>query len=443
MINALKRSAKLYFVWLIMIVFISVGVTTTNLFSVAAMAVFLIFAFFAQTIDNCVLLFGLMPFANIFKYQAGATSFFTICELLVVFIAIFNCRKFKVGLFVPALLLFSAYILLTSANHFNALGIVKVILGFCLIYLSSQNAKKCDVVNIAYLLSMSTILMMFLSSNENFFVFIESYLVDQNFVLDEFGHASDLMRVGGFFGDPNYCSILIVISVALLCVLYYYKEIKSEFWLFLSFLIPLGFTTYSKSYFLCITILVLFLILFVLLPKHKGWALISVAIVAVVVSMAVNGKIEAINVIVNRFSNEDISSGRALLNDFYLSYLWQNPLVLFFGEGINADRAIGAWNNVHNLYIEALFKLGIVGSLLYLSVLLIGTKSKKANGTKRKFVNYFPLIVLLILYYALAGICMYELPFYLSIAFLAKDYNLLDEENKTQTGSKLYERKKI
>jgi len=260
-------------------------------------------------------------------------------------------------------------------------------------------------------------------------VYIEPYLFDLNFVLDEFGHASEIMRVGGFFGDPNYCSILIIMSLALLCVLYYYKEINLEFWVFLGFLIPLGFSTYSKSYFLCIAMLILFLILFVIFPKHKGWALISVVTVAVIVSMILNGKIEAINVIFNRFEAGDLTTGRADLNDFYLNYLWSNPQVLFFGEGINADRAIGAWNNVHNIYIESLFKLGIVGSLLYLSTLLISAKIKKTNVSKRKFVNFFPLIFLLILYYALAGITMYELPFYLSIAFLAKDFNLLDTKN--------------
>ena len=217
-------------------------------------------------------------------------------------------------------------------------------------------------------------------------------------------------------------------SLALLCVLYYYKEINLEFWVFLGFLIPLGFSTYSKSYFLCIAMLILFLILFVLFPKHKGWALISVVTVAVIVSMILNGKIAAINVIFERFEAGDLTTGRADLNDFYLNYLWSNPQVLFFGEGINADRAIGAWNNVHNIYIESLFKLGIVGSLLYLSALLISTRIKKTNVSKRKFVNFFPMIFLLILYYALAGITMYELPFYLSIAFLAKDFNYLDKQ---------------
>ena len=306
------------------------------------------------------------------------------------------------------------------------LGNIKIIVGFCLIYLSMLMFEKKDVINVAYLLSASTILMMLLSMNSTYFEYIEPYLVDMNYLIDSSGHASETMRMSGFLGDPNYCSVLIIMAVALLCVLYYYKQIKTEFWVFTALLIPLGFFTYSKSYFLCMSALIVFLILFVLFPKHKGWAIVSVVAMIVLIFMILSGRIEVVNLIFERFTTGDLTTGRSTLNAAYLEYIWNHPLVFLFGEGINADRFVGASNNVHNIYIESLFKLGVVGCGLYLSTLLMSVKTRRKCTSNRKIANYFPMIFLLILYYALAGITMYEFPFYLSIAFLSVNLNLLD-----------------
>lgn len=412
--------------WLLLILLISVGVLTTGLLSLVAFVIFGCFVLFSPANDTYSLLFGLLPFANIFKYQSGATSFFTICELLVVLVAIFKCKKIKTT-FIFSILIFASYMLVSNLSNLNILIIVKVLLGFCLIYFITSNVKKEDVVNIAYLISASTIIMLLLSANNSYFAHIKPYLNDLNYVVDSSGHASEIVRLSGFLGDPNYCGVLIIISVALLCVLYYYKKIKTEFWGFLAFLVPLGFLTYSKSYFLCISVLVLFLILFVLFPKHKGWAIVSVLAVIVVISMALSGKIEVFNVVLTRFSTGDIMSGRSELNDLYMTYILKNPSVLFFGEGIATDRISDASNNVHNLYIESLFKLGVLGCLIYVFALFTSMNSPKKSTERRKLVNIFPLMFFVILFYALAGITAYELPFYLSISFLAKDFNLFDE----------------
>ena len=431
MFKVLKENTRLYATWLIMIILISICVATTKLFSVAALLVFSLFVMLSPINDSCVLLFGLMPFANIFKYNAGSTSFFTICELLVVLLAVLKYRKTKSN-FMVSMMIFLAYMIATSFDNFSVLIIIKVLLGFYLIYLSGCYAKKSDVINISYLISASTIITMLLSTNKQYFTYIEPYLLDLNYVVDSSGQTSNIMRLSGFLCDPNYCSVLVIMSLSLLCVLYYYGKIRSEFWIFSAFLIPLGFLTYSKSYFICISALVIFIILFILFPKHKGLAFLSILGIAAVITMALSGRIEVLNVILGRFSSGDITTGRTALNEFYLTYIWNNPDVMFFGEGIAADRIVNAGNNVHNIYIEGLFKLGLVGCIIYIFTLLKSFPVRKKGAEKRGIVNFFPLSFLAILYCALAGISMYELPFYLSIAFLAKDFNLLDENVSIQ-----------
>ena len=427
MFKILKDNLPMYLVWLVMLACISVGVATTNVLSIAALIIFAVFLVLSPTINSCVLLFGIMPFANIFKYQADATSFFTICELLLIAVSVFKTQKIK-GKFIISLLLLATYMFATDVPNTNIFGIVRIIIGFYLIYLVTSKATKNDVVNIAYMLSGSTILTLLLSMNANYFKYIEPYLIDLNFVLDSTGHVTETMRMGGFFGDPNYCGVLVLVSIALLCTLYYFKKIKVEFWIFISFLIPLGFFTYSKSYFLCIAALAVFLILFVLLPKHTGWGILSIAAVGVVVSMAVSGKIEVINVILERFLNEDFSTGRAELNNIYLNYIWNKPTTLFFGEGISTHVMEGSSNNVHNIYIEALFKFGVFGVAIYLVTLFNSISFTKTKKERKRVANYFPLMFIAVSYFALAGITLCEPPIYLAIAILAINFNSLCEK---------------
>ena len=204
-----------------------------------------------------------------------------------------------------------------------------------------------------------------------------------------------------------------------------------EFWVLLGLLIPLGLLTYSKSYFLCIAAFILLTVVFVLFPKHKGWAVVSVIGIIVAIPVILSGKIGIFNTILARFSEGDLTSGRAELNELYMNYLWNNPAALFFGEGITADR-IANLNNVHNIYIESLFKLGITGCCLYVYVLLVSVNMRTKYTKKRKIANYIPALFLAVMYYALAGIMMYELPFYIAIAFLAIDFPLLDEDTAKQ-----------
>lgn len=46
---------------------------------------------------------------------------------------------------------------------------------------------------------------------------------------------------------------------------------------------------------------------------------------------------------------------------------------------------------------------------------------------KRRVVDNIPLLFLLVMYSALAGLTMYELPFYLAIVFLARDFYVLEK----------------
>ena len=419
---------NLFSVWFVSLVCITLGVVTTPYLSIISLFLFFIGLLTLTAEDVFALLFGLLPFANIFKWSITSMSLFTICEIGAV-VCLLLQKRLKASQFFMLMGL-TVYLVLFSLSNLNFLMIVKVIVGLLLIGFAISTFTQYGLKQSARVLSLSTIAMLLLSTNQRYLSYVEKYFTDLDYYIDSTGHATDTLRVSGFFGDPNYCAVLIVLVLSLLGVLYYYKAIGIEFWLHATFLAPLGFLTYSKSYFLCISLFVIMLILFVLLPKHKCWAMVSLIGLGVAVWLVINGRIEAINMTLARFAQGNLTTGRTALNQVYLQYIYDNTRVLFFGDGISADRFSGASNNVHCLYIEILYKLGIIGTALYCGT-LVATLARVRTHTERRFVNYLPLIFFLLMFAFLAGIVNYALPFYIMIVALTFNYtSLASEKNR-------------
>lgn len=411
-------------IWFSMLVSIALGVVVTPYLSVIAFVMFSFSILFLQSEEVLIILFGLFPFANIFKLSPASVSLFTICEIEMAILFVLK-KKLKCYQFFVSLILI-LYMLLFSFENTNFLTIIKISIGFLLVGFSTETFTKDGLKQAASLLALSTIAMLLLSSNESYLENVEKYFTDLDYYIDSTGHATETLRLSGFFGDPNYCAVLVVLVLSLLSVLYYYKGIGVEYWLYFVFLIPLGFLTYSKSYLLSVVLFFLIIIFFILFPKHKRWALVTIIGVGITLYLVVNGKIKAINMILERFGQGNITTGRTDLNKVYLQYIYNNIRTLCFGDGISADRFIGAKNNVHCIYIELLYKLGIIGTVIYIWTLVMMTGMYKKNRMERHFANYIPLLFFLLMFGFLAGVSNYALPFYLSIVCMSLNYSGLD-----------------
>lgn len=429
MLKTIRDNLNLYIAWFISVICICLSVFS-SIFSLAAFAMFLVVVFFMPIRKSIVILFALMPFANLFKISTGSTSFLTLCEILVVVILFFKRKTTKPGALFAALVLLG-FILVMSISSFSLTPILKLGINLFFIIYAIPFVTKEDIKNVAYMLSIGIVIMLVLSNNASYFSMVEPYLEDLNYLIDSTGHATTQVRMGGFLGDPNYCAILIIMDISLLSVLYYYKDIKFEFWILLAVLVPLGFLTYSKSYFLAIALLLVMLIIFVIFPKSKALGLFVTLLFGILVALVISGKFAMINTILERFEVGDITSGRDDLNADYIRYINENIDVFFFGEGIAVDRFVGAKNNVHNLYIETLFNIGFIGSILFYTTIILCLKHSSKDGIKpkRKIVNFIPLIFLVVLFYFLAGLRRYELPFYILIAYFALNYTAIPRAN--------------
>lgn len=369
------------------------------------------------------LLFGLFPFANIFKLGPDSMSFLTICEIILL-VAVFAEMLIK-SRFIRGRVLVLIYALTFTVLHIilfsseiDYLSIIKLVVRVLLVacYLKtdiSKEERETSIKMIAYCLSVSMLLMMILSQIESYMATVSDYLR-----VVEYDSVGSLIRNGGLLDDPNYCSLAIMVSIAFITVLYYYRKVRFEYWLLVVPLYLLGFTTYSKSYFLTSSAFIILLILLVLFPKHKLLAIVlSIAAVFAVLAI-LSGQITVINKILLRFTAQEVTTGRDQLNHTYINYIFGDMKTLFFGEGFDAE-AISGSNNVHNLYIEMLFKLGIIGSLFFV-VTVISCFTRKT--TKCKVVNYIPLIIVAVMYMALAGMDSYGLFYYILLVGISLLY---------------------
>ncbi len=417
-----NSNKKAYIFALSIVLLIILSAYVGRIANFAALALFFVALFSLQKIDMYILLFAIFPFANIFKLSPASMSLATVCEFLFFAFIFWDFLKNRVPAkrsFLFSIFLFLIYLVIGVFSAFSITILIKLLIRpFLIYYIFNSNysyeKKQAVTCGVAVVLAVSMVSMMFLSLNSAFL----DRIIDFLRVVQIQDGLEQLTRNGGLFGDPNYCSLAILMTLSLLAVLYYSKKIGIVYWLFTIPLVAMGFTTYSKSFFICITAFVVLLVIFVLLPKHPVWAVLAAVATAIFAYAAMNGKINAVEVILGRFGDGDITTGRADLNKIYIEYFLENPSKLFFGQGLNAY-AIDGYNNVHNLFIDAIYKLGLVGVSIYSFV--VGS-CLYTKGKKKKFIAYLPVIFLLVMYMALAGLTSFELIYHIIICGIAAKY---------------------
>ena len=427
MIKNIIEEKKTLITYICMICLIVLSVYTHGIGSILALAIFMLFAVNATTTETLNILYGIIPFANIFKIGPNSLSFLTLLEIITVGLYLCRTRRFKkTTLFWICVLI--AGLVLEALNGFtiNLMIVIKHIVRIMLLSsITGDKSKPEDVMSIGFYFSISMILSLAITNVQSFYLKVQPYL-DMNV---EMVNSVAVLRQSGLFNDPNYCSLALTMAFTLLLVLYKTGKINYEFWLLAAFLVPLGFMTYSKSYFLIMSALTMYLLLFVLLPKHRGMFIIAMVGVCVFIIQVSRGNVPVVNTLLQRFITQDLTTGRMDLNEEFISYIWGNNKVLFFGAGIAADRIAGVWNNVHNFYIDYLYKFGIIGGLVFLFTLCscFAPISNKISA-RNDLVKLLPLASMLIVYFFLAGINMFDFYYYVMISFFCLRINTPREE---------------
>lgn len=225
-----------------------------------------------------------------------------------------------------------------------------------------------------------------------------------------------LRRLGHFASDaaddvihgtainPNTLGIICVLSLAGLLQLRLTRQNKKIDIVLMILLLTLGALTASRTYLVCLILMVL---LFILgqngTVKKKIGFILSIAIVAVVALLLLKlffpGTFEYF---VGRFNDDDITTGRDELMVAFHEFIMDNPNVLLFGIGLNnfgekVTNIYSVSNNVpHNSIQEVVIAWGIPGLIMVTMLIIMIVIETKKYGRRKTLISYIPLLIIIV-----------------------------------------------
>lgn len=234
----------------------------------------------------------------------------------------------------------------------------------------------------------------------------------------------ELIRFPGLFIHPNRLSTMSIILVV--CLLYFYllKKIGHiEFVISFVLTCAVGYATLSRTFLYCFIIsFVIFVIVTIVKDKkqfYKKTLIVFSLFLASTLIMFNYSKILfndlGISEIFFGYGNsvdnsyEDLLNGgdpgRGGLYKVYFLDLISSPIVFLFGRGMSHEPIIKSGLTSHNTYLQIAWKIGIVGVLLFIVIMLASIKLY-TNISYKKFIKtaFSDIYLYLLLIPILAGI---------------------------------------
>lgn len=405
--------------------------TFNSVFSIAAFLICGLMVVFVNKEATLYQMFFILPMANIFKMSPGSQSFFTI--LLLAYVVLHMVLPRKATLLV---VLFALYVVIGElwADSFNLFRTIKLICN--LLFLSSILNSEVKLKNkeIFFSYISGNIVASTISIMDSSFFNVESYIGRKEIAGNI---AQDVERFAGLYEDPNYYSIGLIISLCLVVILFYRREIKPIFGFLLSIvMVYFLLQTYSKSA-LIMMVLPVILLLYVLIKDKKYVLSIFIVFSALLtIFLAFSGKIPALELVIERIRESEtavggtdinaLTTGRLDIWIMYIEYFINHIRSAIFGVSISADLVEGS--AAHNTYIDVFYHLGVLGGTLLVSILAVISRQSRHIHLRRNFLNYSIMICIGIMYFFLSELFYFDTPFQIFIAFSVLNLPLIDEE---------------
>lgn len=369
---------------------------------------------FMRTPDVFSFLLFSFSYAPFMVTELGTTSLFTYVELVSVIIFITRLKKIRsYYIILITLIILSA---MTPYTDFKAIIKLLIIILLVYIYTYSYN-KEYGKNNILYFI-MGMLSSSFLGLfKEN----IPRLLTLYNRINYERIGEDYSLRYSGIFEDPNYFAVPLLLSISLCLYIIFFKKgnkvIAST--IFALFSIA-GFMTLSKSFYLAYAGVI---ILFVLFSSVKLYKRILISVIVTAFALVIISDYGLGDKLLARFTTiGGLTTGRTDIWVMYLNYLDKTPLVMLFGKGIDAPYYNG--RAIHNIYIEMIYELGIPGTILFLTSIIVPLTTRRNRDEKKKLLNYVGLLIVALLYFFLDGLTAYEMPFLLIISYIILNLNM-------------------
>ena len=359
----------------------------------------------------------LMMMAHIFKVSPSGKSYFTFLVLIYIFLEIAKKKKIMWSAMAFMAFVLSMQIIFNRISVADDLKLfVNVLFISCALNeVANFSSKERDKIYLSYIVSLivSSTMRFF---DSGFFNISEYTLVLKT---EAFGAKLEgITRFSGLYQDPNYYTVNIILALCFVVILYYKRSIPAILCAsFTGVIIYFGSLTYSKSF-------ILFLIFpFTLLVfanhklNRKGAQFFIIGILLGGITFLIVSNSHFIQMMQLRMdTGTSLTTGRSDIWEMYIDYIIDNPAIAIFGKGIGAPLMDN--KAMHNTYVECFYHLGVVGTgLLVFVIAQSGVKIKKR--IKRNYLNYAPLLVVLVTYSGLSQLHDYEFPFHFLLAYMA------------------------
>ena len=350
-----------------------------------------------------------VSFSVIYKLEPTATSLFA--YVMIGAGAVLVLRSGKIGAVrLVAVLLVAIYMVLGMGGNYTT--VVKMTVGALLFYVFVTNTEQADFKNhiMAYSLGVlgSSVIGMFRVSLPQLSEYFET-------VHTIYNDGQLAYRFTGLNYDPNYYAVSAVLAIILCFVLIINRQ-GSRFALSAIFaaLLVFGFQSYSKMFLLAAVVTGVIFMAYMMTTWRMLLALMFSGAAAGGVALWLQ-KTGYMDIMLRRLAAGDISTGRFAIWESYLDYIAVSVRTLVFGDGLGAGYlSVGG---PHNTYIESVYFVGIVGSLLFL-VLLVLIFRTRGHNRQRCIINYLPAFVFLVMIGVLGCFTINEFFFYCMLMWM-------------------------
>ncbi len=370
----------------------------------------------------------LFPFARMADIDASALhSYIELLTCAFVFVKFYRKKDFNEKFFVFVWLVLTNFAL--QVINLNASRAITTVIftakNFALLYMFSKAYKKEDSSFLVTSFILGFLLSIAMSLLKWEIPKFGALCGDWN----EFEIGGQLVyRFSGINSDPNFFAIQLLLCFNICMIMVFNPKCNNRLvWLLATILFfVIGMYTYSKSYYLMVAVLTVFIAVFANKRRISKKFIIAffVCVLLFFVLLIINpfNLFEGIYV---RFTTEDFSTGRFAIWENYLNEIISSTREILFGLGIDAP-LVGEKAS-HNMYIETLYYMGIVGALFFVATYLFIILSHKRK-IKRGLINLVCFMSILVQHFFLNGCISYELPYYFMIACIVFNTDMGNKE---------------
>jgi len=396
----------------------------------------------AKWSQKIAFLMFMLSFSSIFKFSYEQTSLFMFLKLSVV--ASFLMRdkgKFEFS-FVTLAILFATYaIVVAEINNLSYMtDVINILLWIFMGYVMVNVLAAEDLTPVTRSFSNAVIITGILG------FFIEQ-IPTLNMeikilgVMVEGGYTTS--RYAALWTDPNFYSVLLIAALWFGYIEYNKGRASTvEFALRSALLTFLGFMTLSKS---CLLLVCVFW-LYVILTKNNIKTAHKVFIVFfsfIALSIFITSNTYWLSDMLYRFTGgkktgtytaSTITTGRIdIWGEYIKAFL--DKLTWIFGEGLRSKsiHINGHFKTSHNTLIQMIHYLGVVGSAIYISLILSAYKTTTSKNNRRKKSSSIYIMTLLSLFstmFFLDGMLIEMYYFVLPLGFIYANSVYNSEVNK-------------